>query len=79
MMIDKIKDLLTADTFDQIMGLAISHDLSPLKIFCMRFAEQTSSGVWELYDARQLSSEVEFELQGIWYAPPGNTQQYHFY
>lgn len=79
MMLDKIKAHLSADTFDEIMRFGISHDLTPLKLFCMRFAENSASGVWQMYETRQLSSEVEFELQGLWRSPPEGSQQHHFY
>ena len=80
MMLDKIKVRLAVGTFDEIMRFAILMDLSPLKVICIRFAEDPqNSGIRHMYEARQLSPEVEFELQAIWAAPSEDTHQHQFF
>jgi hypothetical protein len=71
MMLAKIKPRLKVDNFDKIMQFAVTADLSPLKLFCIKFAEGETA-IKTMFESKQLSPEVEFELQALWKAPSDN-------
>lgn len=60
-----IMDSLNETQFDRIMKFAVEHDISPLKLSCLRFAENSDT-VKEKFDSRALDPEVDFELLAIW-------------
>merc|ERR1711862_676786 len=68
MLLEKIKPRLEVSNFDEIMCFAITLDLSPLKIFSVRFAENQPA-IRRMYENNELSAQVAFELQALWGKP----------
>lgn len=73
MMLHKIKQRLTIHNFNKVMSFAVSIDLSPLKLFCIRFAEEQPE-VRRMFQQSELNPEVEFELLALWSRPGSGTQ-----
>jgi len=69
LMLDKLKPRVDAQNFDKVMRFAVGLDLSPLKLWCLKFAE-SNSAVQQQYLQGLLSPEVEFELRAVWSSPP---------
>mmetsp|Transcript_18589 Transcript_18589/g.37894 ORF Transcript_18589/g.37894 Transcript_18589/m.37894 type:complete len:237 (-) Transcript_18589:112-822(-) len=67
-MVEKVKAEVTSETFETITAFAIQHDIAPLRVCCVKFAE-SSSDVRKQFDKGSLKPEVAFELQAIWNAP----------
>lgn len=68
MVIEKLKPRITAANFDEVMCFAVAVDVSPLKMFCLKFAESDLS-IKHRFENNELSPEVEFELQALWGKP----------
>jgi len=67
--LDHIRLILWEGNFNKIMQHAIAIDMSPLKLMCMDYAKKSST-IKDMFDDNQLSTEVTFELQALWTAPP---------
>mmetsp|Transcript_110886 Transcript_110886/g.345612 ORF Transcript_110886/g.345612 Transcript_110886/m.345612 type:complete len:80 (-) Transcript_110886:60-299(-) len=67
-MLDKIKLALGDENFNQVLACAVALDWSPLKVFCVRFAE-ASKLVWDQFQQGKLSPEVMHELRAVWPKP----------
>mmetsp|Transcript_150504 Transcript_150504/g.288390 ORF Transcript_150504/g.288390 Transcript_150504/m.288390 type:complete len:265 (-) Transcript_150504:128-922(-) len=67
--VERIKERVDCNTFDEVMCFAISLDVGPLKMFCIRYAEKREAIRIE-YDRCSLSPPVMFELQALWEARP---------
>lgn len=68
MLLEKIKPRLDVSNFEEIMRFAIDLDISPLKLFAVRFAEGEDR-IRHKYEKNELSAEVMFELQALWGKP----------
>lgn len=67
-MVDMLKDRIDISNFDRVTRFSISLDMAPLKLFCLRFAEDHLE-VRQQFQQGSLSPEVEFELQALWVTP----------
>merc|ERR1712187_845181 len=64
-----VQQYLTCATFNFLAQSAIQSDIQLLRIRCLKFAEDESNKVKELYDSGQLAPEVMSELAGMWATP----------
>ena len=61
----KISSRLCSKNFNEIASFAISRDIVPLRLKCLRVAEDDRE-VFEMFNQHMLSPEVMFELKAIW-------------
>lgn len=64
-MLNKLQQLLCDCTFNVITDLAITSNVSPLLVSCLRFAE-SSPGVRFMFDNSCLGSRIVAELRHLW-------------
>lgn len=58
--------------FEAALSFAIKVDLTPLRLYCLRLAEDAEwpSPVRQQFEAQKFTPEVQFELLSIWGQPP---------
>jgi len=76
-LVEKLKDKLSARTFNEIARFAIARDIAPLRMRCLAFA-QTSDDVLGDYREGKLSPEVAFELQAVFPAAGARKRKLFF-
>lgn len=64
-MLELIKPRVNIFTFNEIACLAIAQDMARLRLYCIKYAED-SRDIRKLFDNRALCPEVLFELESIW-------------
>jgi hypothetical protein len=72
---EAVQTRLEDRTFEQILATAIQLDISPLRLQCIRFAEN-SAKVRAMYDAGDFAQPHITELQAIW--PPPDKKRRRF-
>jgi len=56
--------------FEKILGHAIQHDLSTLRLHALRHAEEHEYWIKWKYEHNEFAPEVQHELQALWAQPP---------
>lgn len=63
-LVDVIRQRITEVSFDSILGAAVFHDIAPVRLAALEFA-QKSATVWRHYVAGDYAPEVLFELKAV--------------
>jgi len=75
-LVDKLAARLDASNFDEITCFAISIDMAPLRLKCLRFAE-ANPHIKKKFEQGSLQPEVMFELKAVWPSPQGQKRKFY--